>query len=358
MQQTFNRQVAVLLPPGGRQAGLATAAASPELQLDENERAVAEWVFRHGQAAGRHTHTLPAASLRYLPLRTAQRVIGVLGVKAASPEESAPTPERRRLMEAFASQASLAIERAQLAEAARQAQVLQATEKLQAALLNSVSHDLRTPLVSITGALSSLEDDGGRLDEAARHSLVTNARDEAERLNRLVGNLLDMTRLEAGALKVSQDLCDVQDVIGSALDQLDDRLADRPVHVDLPGDLPLVPMDGVLITRVLVNLLDNAVKYSPPGSPIDLRAHLASGHLEIAVADRGEGIPPEDLARVFDKFYRVQRRGASGTGLGLSICKGMVEAHGGFIAAENRPGGGTTITLALPMNVEVVSQHG
>jgi two-component system sensor histidine kinase KdpD len=253
-------------------------------------------------------------------------------------------------MDAFASQAALAIERAQLSDAARQAQVLQAAERLQTALLNAVSHDLRTPLVSITGALSSLEEDGTHLDEATRHSLVENARDEAERLNRLVGNLLDMTRLEAGAMKVVQEPCDVQDVIGAALEQVDDRLGDRPVAVDVPVDLPMAPMDFVLITHVLANLLDNAIKYSPSDVPIEIRAHVTSGHLEVEVADRGIGIPSEDLARVFDKFYRVQRPGSvSGTGLGLSICKGIVEAHGGFIAAENRAGGGTTITFALPL---------
>jgi two-component system sensor histidine kinase KdpD len=253
-------------------------------------------------------------------------------------------------MEAFASQASLAIERAQLADAARQAQVLQATERLQTALLNSVSHDLRTPLVSITGALSSLEEDGALHDEASRRSLVSNARAEAERLNRLVGNLLQMTRLEAGAVKVAQVPTDLHEVIGLALDQLSGALEGRPLAVDVPIDLPFVPADTVLIGQVLVNLLDNAVKYSPPGSPIELSARVAGAHVEISVGDHGVGIPPEDLTRVFDKFFRVDRPGSiTGTGLGLSISKGIVDAHGGFIAAENRTGGGTVMTLALPL---------
>jgi two-component system sensor histidine kinase KdpD len=248
---------------------------------------------------------------------------------------------------AFGSQAALAIERAQLDDQARQVQVLQATEKLQTALLNSISHDLRTPLVSITGALSSLATAALGPDN---RRLVDNARAEAERLNGLVGNLLDMTRVEAGILRVGQEPCDVQDVIGVALEQMGNRLDGRQVTVTVPEDLPLVPMDFVLMTRVLVNLLDNALKYSPEEAAITIQAYAASGHLEIQVADRGIGIPLEDLGHVFDKFYRVQRPGrAGGTGLGLSICKGIVEAHGGFIAAENRDGGGTVISVALPL---------
>jgi len=350
MEQTFGREAVVMLPGDSAVARPVPRAASADLTLDQQELAVADWVFRHGEPAGRNTNTLAGARLRYLPLKTARGVVGVLGIMAPADSESQLTPEQQRLMEAFASQAALAVERAHLGEQARQAQVLQATEKLQTALLNSISHDLRTPLVSITGALSSLDEDGTRLDEDARHSLIDNARDEAERLNRLVGNLLDMTRLEAGALRVTHELCDVQDVIGAALEQLGDRLGDRRIETDVPADLPLAPMDFVLITRVLVNLLDNALKYSSPDTPIEVKAHVASGHLEIEVADRGIGIPPEDLPRVFDKFYRVQRpHSVSGTGLGLSICKGIVEAHGGFIAAENRAGGGTVITLALPL---------
>lgn len=347
VEQTFGREAILLLPQSGT---LTPQAASPDLRLEESERAVADWVYRHGEPAGRNTNTLTAARLRYLPLKTARGVVGVLGVKGPEDAKQHLTSEQRQLMDAFASQAALAVERAQLSESVRQAQVVQATEKLQTALLNSISHDLRTPLVSITGALSSLEEDRGQLDEAAQRNLIENAREEAERLNRLVGNLLDMSRLEAGALRVAQELCDVQDVIGAALEQLNDSLSRRAVVVNMPPDLPLVPLDFVLIAHVLVNLLDNAIKYSPADQPIEVEAHIASGHLEIAVADHGPGIPPDDLTRIFDKFYRVQRPGnVSGTGLGLSICKGIVEAHGGFIVAENRSEGGAILTVALPL---------
>jgi len=348
--QTFSREAVVLLPDAAYHT-VEPHALNPGFVLNENELAVAAWTFQHGQSAGRGTDTLPAASVRYLPLRTARGTVGVLGVKPPDPDVR-PSPDQLHLLDAFASQAALAIERAQLAEQARRAEVLQATERLQTALLNSISHDLRTPLVSITGALSSLQEDDIELSEATRHSLVENACEEAERLNRLVGNLLDMTRIEAGALRVAREPCDVQDLIGAALEPLDSRLRGRPLTVDVPSDMPLVPMDFVLMAQVLVNLLDNALKYSPPGTPIEVRTHVDGAEARIQVADRGVGIPPDDLERVFDKFYRVQQPSqVSGTGLGLSICKGIVEAHGGRIWANNRHDGGTVVTVALPLHV-------
>jgi two-component system sensor histidine kinase KdpD len=311
---------------------------------------VADWVFRNREPAGRGTNTLPAAHWRYLPLHTAQAALGVLGVGGPGPADRRLTPQQNRLMDAFANLAALALERVRLAEQARQAHVFQAAEQLQTALLNSISHDLRTPLVSITGALSSLQEDAGRLDEATRASLVENAHEEAQRLNRLVGNLLDMTRIEAGALRLAEELCDPQDVIGVALEQLAGRIAGRAIAVDAPASLPLIPMDFVLIVRVLVNLIDNALKYAAPDTPIEVRVEHSGPELVFTVADRGVGIPAEDLARVFDKFYRVrQPRNVGGTGLGLSICRGIVEAHGGWIRAERRPQGGTAITFALPV---------
>ncbi|HEX7593978.1 MAG TPA: sensor histidine kinase KdpD [Anaerolineae bacterium] len=349
VSQTFSREIVILLPEG---EALMVRAVSPDFSLSENEFAVASWAYQHNEPAGRGTDTLPAAPIHCRPLKTPRGVVGVLGVKPANPS-SYLTLEQARLLESFTNQAALAIERAQLAEQARQAQLLQATEKLQTALLNSISHDLRTPLVSITGALSSLQEDGMQLDDATRRSLIDTASTEAARLNHLVGNLLDMTRVQAGAIRVAEEPCDIQDVIGSALDRLDLLLKDRRVDVNLASDLPLVPMDFVLIVQVLVNLLDNAIKYSPPTAPIDVHARAAGANLEITVADRGVGIPPSDLTRVFDKFYRVERPGGvTGTGLGLAICKGIIEAHSGSIKAENREGGGTMITLTLPLPKE------
>jgi two-component system sensor histidine kinase KdpD len=169
-----------------------------------------------------------------------------------------------------------------------------------------------------------------------------------------VGNLLDMTRVESGALRVKRDACDLQDLIGSSLEEVGSRLENRSVTAEVPDDLPLVSMDFVLMQRVLVNVIDNGLKYSAPGSPIEIRVHRAGAFMEITVADRGVGIPPEDLTRVFDKFYRVQRpNNVNGTGLGLAIGKGIVDAHGGFISAENRPQGGTIITIALPVEAQI-----
>lgn len=350
--ETFDREVAIFLPEGER---LVARAVSAGFGLDEDKQAVAVWAFQHGQPAGRGTDTLSAADARYLPLQTARGVVGVLALKLARSGLNS-TPEQRRMMEAFASQTALAIERAQLAETAREAQLLQETEKLQTALFNSISHDLRTPLASITGSLSSLLDDS--LDLAAQRELLKTALEEAQRLNWLVGDLLDMSRLEAGALKVSRQPCDIQDVLGAALQQLDSVLADRPVNIKLPANLPLVPLDFVLVVQALVNVLDNAAKYSPPTSAIDIQVAATGKGLQIQIGDRGVGIPPEDLTRVFNKFYRGQRSISAGregsdlppgTGLGLSISRGLIEAHGGKIWAENRSGGGTSMTLKFPL---------
>jgi two-component system sensor histidine kinase KdpD len=260
-------------------------------------------------------------------------------------------------MEAFASQSAQAIERVHLAEQARQGELLQATEKLQTALLNSISHDLRTPLVSITGALTSLRDGGDGINEEIRKSLIETACEKADRLNRLVGNLLSMTRLEGGAIQLFTIPSELEDLVGSALEQLKDRLGDRPIQIHVPEDFPLIPVDFSLIVQVLVNVIDNAIKYSPSDSPIQIGVQQEGEWARITVADRGIGIPPEDLDRVFDKFYRVQNPdNISGTGLGLAICKGIVEAHYGRIAAHNRPGGGTVIEIDLPLKASFLER--
>jgi two-component system sensor histidine kinase KdpD len=345
--QTFDRDVLVFLPD--RAGNLESIAATENFATGENELAVAEWAYKHGQIAGRGTDTLPAAQARYLPLRTANAVIGVLAVRPHDPARHLP-PEGYRLLEAFASQAALAVERVQLSEQAQQARLLEATEKLQSALLNSLSHDLRTPLVSITGALSGLDEQSAMLSAEDRRNLIQTAREEAERMNRLVGNLLSMTRIESGALFLHRRPEDFSELIEKALDILGKTIAANPIRVNIPPDFPAVPVDFALMVQVLVNILDNAVKYSPPGSPIDINAGQDGTTAHWEVADRGIGIPAEELARVFDKFYRVQRpEKAGGSGLGLSICKGIVEAHGGKIFALPRPGGGAVIAVELPL---------
>jgi two-component system sensor histidine kinase KdpD len=344
--QAFGREVVIFLPENGQ---VQPFASSPSYHPDENELAVASWAFEHNQPAGRGTDTLPAASIRCHPLGTSNGLVGVLGIH---PKESSSflTPEQRQTLAAFTNQAALAIERASLAEQARKAELLQTAEKLQTALLNSISHDLRTPLVSITGALSALDDDDGALDDSSRSALIENARSEADRLNRLVGNLLSMTRIESGAIKLHLEPGDVQDLIGTTLEQLGKRIEKHKVKVDVPANFPLVPMDFTLMVQVIVNLLENAVKYSPENSVIEISSTLDAEKARIQIADRGVGIPDEDLNRVFDKFYRVQRpESVSGTGLGLSIGKGIIEAHHGNIYANAREGGGTIITVELPL---------
>ncbi|MEA4910406.1 MAG: DUF4118 domain-containing protein, partial [Anaerolineaceae bacterium] len=351
--QTLSREAVVLLAEDGQ---LAVRAAAPGFTLTGHDMDLAQWALAHGQEAGRGTATHPEALVRFVPLRTAQRVIGLLGLRPNEPGIYF-SQEQRRLLESIASQGALAIERALLAEQANRAHLLSAAEKLQSALLNSISHDLRTPLASITGTLSSLRESEGDppqappLDAHTRQELVENAWEEAGRLNRLVRNLLDMSRLESGAMKVRREPAEVQDWAGSALSQAAGRLQGHRVATHLPADLPLVPVDFVLMVQVLVNLLDNAVKYSPPGSLIELSAGPGPGWVEVCVADQGSGIPPADLERVFEKFYRVPCQDSTvGTGLGLSICKGIVEAHGGQIWAENRPGGGARLCMRLPLD--------
>ncbi|GFO69596.1 two-component sensor histidine kinase [Geomonas limicola] len=345
IEESLGARLVVLLPEGER---LAARAASSGFELSVKEEAVADWAFRNRMAAGRGTETLSQSGHLYLPLQTTGDVLGVMGVELRNQGEY-DSPLSRRLLQAFASQVALAIERVQFAQQAEQAQIIQAREGLERALLNSVSHDLRTPLVSIYGALATLRERGS-LTESARGELLEQAWEEAGRLNRFVGNLLDMTRLEAGALKVRKVPCDVQDLVGCALAALEPQLEGHGLRLSVPAELPEVSMDLVLMTQVLVNLLDNALKYAPPEAELEVSAAVAEDRLILAVADHGPGVTRQDLGRIFDKFYRVPvPEGAGGTGLGLSICKGIVEAHGGNIRAENRQGGGLRVVITLPL---------
>jgi two-component system sensor histidine kinase KdpD len=238
-----------------------------------------------------------------------------------------------------------------LASKMREQIIRRQTEKLQTALLSSISHDLRTPLVSITGALTSLLDNNSNLSDAAQKEILETAREESDRLNRLVGNLLDMTRMEAGALKIFRKPCELRDVLGVSLEQLKEKTASRSIDMNIPRGFPEVPMDFSFMTKVFLNLIDNAIKYSPSGMPIAIKAAELKDRVMIEIKDHGLGIPEGDLKRVFDKFYRVERpEQITGTGLGLSICKGIIEAHGGQIAAQNNPDKGVTFTITLPLN--------
>ncbi|MCB8976797.1 MAG: sensor histidine kinase KdpD [Ardenticatenaceae bacterium] len=347
MQETLGNPAALFLPAVANQS-LMLQAKTLEFQLEKDSQAVASWVFRHRQVAGRHTNTLSGVGATYLPLISSGHGVGVLAVEFTQ-NETPLTGEQHRLLLSFASQVALALERARLAEQSRQAHLLTETEKLQTALLNSISHDLRTPLASITGVLSSLHDDAALLTESARHEMVSTAWEEARRLNRLVGNLLDMTRLESGALKVVCQPSDVEDLIGASLAQMPNRLKKRTLQIEVPPGLPLINIDFTLMVQVLVNLIDNALKYTPPDKPITIQAKATENEVVLQLKDRGPGLPEGELEHIFDRFFRVNVDGVSGTGLGLSIAKGIVEAHNGRIWAENRENGGAVFYIALPI---------
>jgi len=346
LEESLDSKLVVFLPKDGE---LALAAQSQGLEQDPDGLDLAGWCFRSRRMAGRGTDSFSSSTWTYIPLKALADTLGVLGVRFAN-GDAVESLQSHRLLNAFASLIAMALERVRLFQGAQEAQILKARENLERALLNSISHDLRTPLAVITGALSALIDEGEKLTGDSRTDLLLTARDEAGRLNRFVANLLDMTRLEAGALKLRLEPCDVQDLIGCALAAVEQRLGATEVAVQLEPELPLVSIDMVLMIQVLVNLLDNALKHTPAGGTIEISARQGDGQLAIAVADRGPGVPEHDLARIFDKFYSTPvPEGVGGTGLGLSICKGIVEAHGGTIRAENRDAGGLRVVVGIPL---------
>jgi two-component system sensor histidine kinase KdpD len=350
-------QIAILLPDGEGHLQTRATLMSPS-RLDPNDVAVAQWAYEHGQLAGAGTDNLPRGQMLFVPLRASRGAVGVLGVRPDQPGTLDDT-EPRRLLEAFANQIALAVERSLLAEAAQRAELRREAEQLRNSLLGSVSQDLRTPLTSITGAARTLVAGGDTLDAATRRGLAETIHEEADRLNRLVSNLLDMTRLESGAAPVHREWQALEGVVGAAVGRMGRHLEGHPVSTDLPATLPLVPIDRALIEQVFFNLLDNAVKYTPEGCPIEITAEASSGTVTVSFADRGPGLPADILDRVFEKFYRAKpAAGRGGAGLGLTICRAIVSAHGGRIWAENRPGGGLVFHFTLPLAERPPSARG
>lgn len=359
----MNRRVFVLLPDktgrlvvwsgtaSGMNPGAATEGIGQPL-ADEAEAEVAAWVFGHRQMAGRSTGTLPGAENLYLPLATRENIMGVLGIHIV---EKLITPEQRQLMEAWAGLAALAIERAQLAEKARGAALVLESDKLRTALLNSITHELRTPLASIIGSASTLLEADALYSPEDRRELLENIKEGSSRMNLILSNLLDTARIESGMMKLKDDWCDIEDIIGSSLRHLTDQVKGRPLDISIGPDLPLIHGDSVLLGQVLVNLIDNAVKYSPPESRIGIRSFVEDDSLVVEVLDRGSGIPESEAAKVFNKFYRIQRDAGNvpGTGLGLPICKSIIEAHGGSISARNREDGGAVFRFRIPLDNDI-----
>jgi len=344
IEANFNRRSVIFLPSNG---GLAARYRSADVVLNESELAAATWSWKHGQDAGLSTDILSAAQAHYVPLKARGQVVGVLGLEVK--KEAWFSGVQRQLFSAFVSQSALAIERGVLEQKVRRLRFIEESDKVRNAVLTAISHDVRAPLAAITASLSGLLTSDGVLDQAAERQLLETADIEARRLHRLVNNLLSMTRLETGVSTVKTEPSDLLDVVGAALEELGAPAGLRQVSFEIPEDLPLVPMDFGLITHVFINLFSNAFKYSPPDTPVEIRGRIIDDQLEVLVADRGVGVPPEDLDRVFDKFYRVTELGsAHGLGLGLAICKAFIEAHNGRISLENNPLGGTIVRLVIP----------
>ncbi len=348
----------ILFPADGDLA--VRGAYPPEDTLDAGEWAAARWAFQHGEAAGWRTTTLPTIALQFRPLVGSSGRLGVIGLQPRRPSE-AMTSEDERLISALIEQAAVAIERAMLVEEIAGNRAVVESEKLRTALLSSISHDLRTPLSSIIGAASTLRTLDSDLPLTAKIDLLATIEEEAERLDRFVANLLDMTRLEAGVLELQRDWIDLADVVRSAVTRVTDIHGSRRIDVMMQDDLPLVRRDPVLFEQVLFNLLDNAAKYSPADTAIEIAARVAAGKAIITVTDAGSGIAPQDLELVFDKFYRARQGDAqpAGTGLGLAIVKGLVEALGGTIRAESPATGsrGTRMVVSLD-SVETALRSG
>jgi two-component system sensor histidine kinase KdpD len=327
------------------------AASLARYPVPGNDLGIAQWAWDHRQEAGLATDTLASAGAIYLPLNALKRCIGVLGLRPLDARQL-QIPEQMHLVEALVNQAAVAMERVQLAAAAQEAGVLVESERVRNVLLTAISHDFRTPLATIIGSASTLRDSApGRLDDAQRATLLDVLLHEAQRMNRLIGNLLDLTRLSEGGIELKREAFAIDELIGAVLGRLRDLLVQHPVSLDIAADLPLVHGDEVMIEQVLVNLLENVVRYTPAGSAIELSALLAgSDAIEVVVRDHGPGFANGEETKVFAKFHQARPEGAqSGFGLGLAICKAIVEAHGGTIVAHNAPGGGAEFRFTLPL---------
>ncbi|THD55042.1 sensor histidine kinase KdpD [Phenylobacterium sp.] len=342
-----NAKAIVLLPQGEE---IVPVAGAPVLEdLGAAAMAAARWAWEKGEAAGSGTGTLPQTSWTFWPLQGVRNRVGVAGVEA---NMLRPGSDEEKLVLALLDQGAVALERADLALAAVEAETLRRSDRFRAALLNSISHDLRTPLSTVLGSTTTMIEYGEGMPPATRADLLQSVREEAERLNRYVGNLLDMTRLEGGGLNIREDWIDVRDVLMGAAERVSRRLGKRHIERDFPPDLPPVRLDPNLLEQAVVNILENAIAYSPDDTAIDLAAYEDRNNVVISIEDEGKGIPTAELERVFEKFRRMEEPTdrTKGAGLGLSISKGFIEAMGGRIAAASPIHGdhGTRVLISLP----------
>lgn len=322
-------------------------ASRPDIKLNDDELTVARWVTEHGRPAGKGTDTLPGSRVTCVPIQAGATALGALGV--ITPSLELLEVEHRGFLDAFVRQAALAIERIRLVEDAKAAALRIRTEEMRSALLSAVSHDLRTPLGAITGAGTALRDDRGQLSAEQRAELCDAICTEAERMEKLIGNILDMVQLESGGIVPKREWVPLEETVGSALSRLETKLGSREVKIALPEALPLLSVDPVLFEHVFVNLFDNVIKHAGAESPIEVSARVRDKMMEIEVADRGPGLPADAEKLAFEKFYRGPHARAGGLGLGLSICRGIVQTHGGTISAENRGEGGALFRILLPV---------
>ncbi len=342
-------RVVLLLPEQGTIA--VKAGYPPEDILDSADLAAAKWAWENDRTAGRGSDTLPGAKRLFLPMHTGRGAVGVMGIDSDKPGPLL-TPDQRRLLDALRDQGALAIERVRLVEEMDRVERVAETERLRSALLTSISHDLKTPLAAVLGAAGTLRDLDQKLNDAEKTDLLGTIIDESERLNRFIANLLDMTKLESGAITPNIALHDIGEIVGSALRRASRILSNHKVELELASDLPMLELDAVLFEQVLFNLLDNAAKYAPANTTIRIQGWRGAGTVSLRVIDEGSGIPPGDLEHIFDKFYRAQKTDQvrAGTGLGLAISRGFVEAmHGTIIAANRSDRSGAMLTISLPI---------
>jgi two-component system, OmpR family, sensor histidine kinase KdpD len=350
----FDCRVGILMPDKDGGPLSVQAGQSPHFDLKPLEREAAERAYKSGNPTGRGTGDLPNLHTFYLPFMVSGDPLGVLSVETRDSVRFLD-PEQQHLLQALANQIGAFLKNTRLTEESQKAHLQAETEQLRSALLSSVSHDLRTPLAFITGSASSLLDSENHLGENARQELIQGIYSEAERLNRLLSNLLEMTKLAASKVQLKKEIQPLEEIVEVAFSRLDKKLAGRRVQIDFPETLPMLPLDSLLMEQVFINLLENTVKYTPTGTPIEVTARVDGPFLRVEVADEGPGLAKGNEKKIFEKFYQGPLESSKGgVGLGLAICRGVVEAHGGSIWAENRPKGGAVFCFTLPLGLDRV----